>query len=102
MRDRLAPVALGGDDRFDVGFRQFLTDGVDVIALVGQQRLNLVCDHAEQRTEALDVVGLPWCQDKSERAAFGIASGVEFGAEATARSAKRLGLLIPFFMPTAQ
>jgi hypothetical protein len=36
VRDRLAPVALGGDDRFDVGFRQFLTDGVGVIPLVGQ------------------------------------------------------------------
>jgi hypothetical protein len=33
VRDGLAPVALGGYDRFDVGFRQFLTDGVGVIPL---------------------------------------------------------------------
>lgn len=31
-----------------------------------------------------------------------IASGMELGGEAAARSAKRLGLLCPLFMPTAQ
>lgn len=102
MRDGLAPVALGGYDRFDVGFRQFLTDGVGVIPLVGQQRLDLVCDHAEQRAEALYVVTLPRRQDKPERAPFCVASGVELCAEATSRSTKRLGFLSPLFMPTAQ
>ena len=79
-----------------------LANGVGIIALVRQQRFDLVGDHPQQRREALDVVCLSARQDEAERAAFGIASGVEFGAEATARSAKRLGFLSPFFMPTAQ
>jgi hypothetical protein len=42
------------------------------------------------------------CQDEAERAAFGVAAGVELGGEAAARSAKRLGFLSPFFVPAAQ
>ena len=102
MRDRFTSVALGRDDGFDFGCSQFLTDGIGVVAFVGQQRLDLVGDQAQQWAKALDVVGLPRGQDKAERATFGVAPGVEFGAEATARSAKRLGFLSPLFMPTAQ
>lgn len=102
MGDGLASIALGRDDGFDFGFRQFLPDNIGVIALVGQHRLDLVGDHAQQRAKALDIVGLSRCQDKAERAAFGVAPGVEFGTEAAARSAKRLGFLSPLFMPTAQ
>ena len=102
MWDGFASVALGRDDGFDFICGQFLTDGIGVVAFVGQQRLDLVGDHAQQWPEALDIVGLPRCQDKAERATFGVAPGVEFGAEAAARSAKRLGFLSPLFMPTAQ
>jgi hypothetical protein len=41
-------------------------------------------------------------QDEAERAALGVATGVELGGEAAARSAKRLGFLSPLFMPAAQ
>jgi len=42
-------------------------------------------------------------QDEAERAAFGVTARVEFGGEAAAaRSTKRLGLLSPLLMPTAQ
>ena len=41
-------------------------------------------------------------QDEAERSAFRVAPGMEFGCETAARSAKRLGLLSPLFMPTAQ
>lgn len=102
MRDRLPPIALGDDDGLDYRFFEFLANGIGIIALVRQQRLDLVGDHAEQRAKTLNVVALPRRQDKAERAAFGIASGVEFGAEAPSRSAKRLGFLSPLFMPTAQ
>lgn len=102
MRHGRAPVALGRDDSLDIGFRQLLADGICVISLVGQQRLDLVSNHSEERAKALDIMGLPRRQDKAERAAFGVAPGVEFGAEAAARSAKRLGFLSPLFIPTAQ
>jgi len=102
MGHRVASVALGRDDGFDFGCGQFLPDRVSVVALVGQQCLNLVGDHPEQRPEALNVVALSRRQHEPEWATFGIASGVEFGAEASSRSAKCLGFLSPFFMPTAQ
>jgi hypothetical protein len=44
--------------------------GIGIVALVGQQRLDPVGDHAEQGTKALDVVRLPRRQDKAERAAL--------------------------------
>lgn len=59
-------------------------------------------DHPEQRAEPLHIMCLPRRQHEAERAAFRIASGMELGCEAAARSAKRLGLLSPLFMPTAQ
>ena len=41
-------------------------------------------------------------QDEAERPTVAIAAGVELGGKSTARPAKPLGLLIPFFRPTAQ
>lgn len=102
MWDWLAPIALGWDDSLDFGIRQFLADGIGVITFIGQERLNLVGDHAEQRGEALNIVDLPWRQNEAKRTAFGVTPSVEFGAEAAARSAKRFGFLSPLFMPTAQ
>ena len=90
------------DHSLDFGLGQFLTDGVGVVALVRQQRLDSIREHAEQRAEAMDIVRLAGRQHEPERATFGVASSVELGGEAAARSAKRLGLLIPFFSPTAQ
>jgi hypothetical protein len=50
----------------------------------------------------LYIVRLTWRQDISKWTPLSITSGVEFGAEPAARSAKRLGFLSPLFMPTAQ
>jgi len=47
-------------------------------------------------------VRLSVSQDEAERPPLRIAPGMELGGEAAARSAKRLGLLRPLFMPTAQ
>ena len=79
--DEVAQVAPGRDDGFDVGFGEFPADGIGIIVPISQQRLDLVSNHSEHWAEALDVVALAWCQDKGERAAFGTASCVEFGAE---------------------
>ena len=102
MRDGLAPVAFRRNDGLDVGIGDLLANGIGIIALVGEECLDPVSDHSKQRREALNVVRLPGRQHKAERTAFGVASGMEFGGEAAARSAKRLGLLSPLFMPTAQ
>lgn len=102
MWDRVAPVAFRGDDRLDLGSGDLFADGIGVIALVCKERLDPVGNHSEQWRKALRVVRLPGRQDEAERAAFRIAAGMEFGGEAAARSAKRLGLLSPLFMPTAQ
>ena len=83
-------------------FCPLIANGVGIIAIVGQQRFDLVGDHPQQRREALDVVCLSARQDEAERAAFGIAAGMEFGGKAATRSTKRLCLLSPLFMPTAQ
>jgi len=75
VRHGVLAVALGRNDNVDLGGRQFLMNGVRVMALVGQQRFDLVGEHAHQRREALDVVRLSTRQDETERAAFGIATG---------------------------
>ena len=102
MRDGDAAVALGGDDRLDASGGDFRADGVGVIALIGKQRLDPVAEHPEQRTKSLDIVRLTRRQDEAERSALSVAAGVELGGKAAARPAKPLGLLIPFFSPTAQ
>lgn len=102
VRDRLTSVALCRNDGFDVGLGDLFANGISVITLVGEKRLDPVGDHPEQRRKALNVMRLSGGQDEAERAAFRIASGMKLGGEAAARSAKRLGLLSPLFMPTAQ
>ena len=102
MRDRYAAIAFGGDDRLDASGGDLGADGVGVIASVGEQRLDAVAQHPEQRPEALHVMGLARRQDKAERPTVPVAAGMELGGEATARPAKPLVLLIPFFSPTAQ
>ena len=79
-----------------------LADGVGVVAAIGEQCFGLVRDHVEELAEALHIVCLAGRHDEAERPAFPVAAGMEFGGEATARSAKRLGRLSPLFMPTAQ
>lgn len=102
MRGRIAAIAFGGDDRLDTGLGDLFADGIGIVTAIREERLYPVADHAEQRCKALDIVGLPRCQDEAERTPPGIASGMELGGEAAARSAKRLGFLSPLFMPTAQ
>ena len=102
VRDRDAAIAFGRDDSLDTGGGDIGTDGISIIAFVGEQRLDPICHHPEQRSEALHVVRLPWRQHEPEGPAVSIASGMELGGEASARSAKPLVLLIPFFSSTAQ
>lgn len=102
VRGGIAPVDLGRDHRLDACGLDLLADRVGIISPIRQEGLDPVCYHAEQRGEALHVVGLPRCQHEAEGEASGIAPRVELGGEAAARSAKRLGLLSPLFMPTAQ
>lgn len=93
---------LGRDDRLDVGGGEFRADGVGVIAFVGEQRLDPIAEQPEQRAEAAHVVRLARCQDEAEWPSVSVAAGMEFGGEAATRAAEPLGLLIPFFSPTAQ
>ena len=102
MWDGYAPVALGGNDRLDTGCGKLCADGVGVVALIREQRVDAVAEHSEQRTKALHVVCLTRRQDEAERPTMSVAAGVELGGEAATRPAKPLGLLIPFFSPTAQ
>ncbi|GEM_PF-1265272 len=102
VRDGVAPVDLGRDHRLDARCLDLLADRIGIVAPIGQEGLDPVGYHAEQRSEALHIVRLSGCQHEAEREASGIASCVKLGAEAASRSAKRLGLLSPLFMPTAQ
>ncbi len=102
VRCGVATVALGRDDRLDLVVGQFLTDGISIVAFVGQHSIDPVCDHADQRAEALDIVRLSGRQNEGERAALGIAAGVELGGKPATRPAEPFCLLSPFFMPIAQ
>ncbi len=102
MRDRVSAVAFGRDHGLDIGLGDLFADGVGIVTTICEEGLDLVADHAEQRRKAMHIVGLARRQYEAEREAPGIASGVELGGEAAARSAKRLGFLSPLFMPTAQ
>jgi hypothetical protein len=75
--------------------RQRLADSVGIVALVGEQSIDPVRDHAHERAEALDVVRLSGRQHESERAAFSIAPGVELGRELASRPVEAHGLLSP-------
>jgi len=110
VRNGDAAIALGRNDRFDTRGGKLRADGICVVAFVGEQRFDAVAEHPEQRAKALHIVRLPRCQDEAERPSVSIAARVEFCGEAAARPAKALlsevegplGLLIPFFRPTAQ
>lgn len=96
----IAPVDLGPDHRRDTCCFDLLADHIGIVAPISQKSLDPAVYHAEQRSEALHIVGLSGCQHEAEREASGIAPCVELGGEAASRSAKRLGLLSPLFMPT--
>jgi len=102
MRDGHAPIALGGDDRFNTGCGELCADGICVVTLVRKQRVDAFIEHSEQRTEAFHIVRLARRQDEAKRSPVPIAAGVELSGKAPARPAEPLGLLIPFFSPTAQ
>ena len=102
MRDGDAAIVLGGDDRFNPGCGKLCADGICVVTLVGEQRVDAFIEHTEQWTEAFHIVRLARRQDEAKRSPVPIAAGVELGGEAPARPAKPLRLLIPFFSPTAQ
>lgn len=101
MGNRVPPIAFGGDDGLDCVTVQFVANNVGIIAIGGQQSLDPVSDHVKQWANALNVMALHRRQDRAERPASADAPGVEFGAEATAQPAKRLGFLSPLYMPTA-
>jgi len=98
----LAPIALGRNNRLDTSIGKLPAYGVGVVALIGEYRFDPLPEHSEQWTKALYVMRLPRSQNKAERPAVSIATRMELGGEAATRPAKPLGLLIPFFYPTAQ
>ncbi len=102
MRSGVTTVDLGRDHGLDACRLDLLADRIGIVSPIGQEGLDPVGYHAEQWSKALHIVGLSRCQHEAERETSGIAPCVELGGESTSRSAKRLGLLSPLFMPTAQ
>lgn len=100
--ERITAIAFGGDHRLDTCVCDLVADGVGIVAAIGEEGLDLVADHPEQRRKALHIVRLAGRQHEAERSAPGVATGVELGGEAAARASERLCLLSPLFMPTAQ
>ena len=72
---------------------------VDVL-VSREQRVDAVGDHAHQWAKALRVMRLPRRQDEGERATSDIATGVEFGGEAAARSTETV-ICTPLFAVAA-
>lgn len=90
MRDRCSAVASGSNDRLDTRLGKGRVDGVGVIALVHDQRVDPVGQHSEQRSQALYVMGLSRRQNEAQRSALTIAAGVPLDREAASRTAKPL------------
>ena len=80
---------------------ELIADSIAVIAFIGQQRLDLLAEQAEQCRKAARVVRLAAGQDEADRAALTVASGVDLGGEAAARAAQSFRTLIPPFTPAA-
>ncbi len=76
----------------DVGVGECISGRIGILALSASKRRS-----AHQRPEALRVVRLPRRYYEGEWSTSGTAMSVEFGGEPTSRSAKRLGLLSPFY-----
>src|SRR3546814_1608591 len=87
--DWRATVALGGDHRLDIGLGECVADGIGVVALVSEQRVDPLGQHPEQRPEALHVVRLAGRQNEAEWSSLSIAASVELRGEAAPRTADR-------------
>lgn len=61
-----------------------ITRCAHIIAFVGEQRLDPVGNHPEQRDKTQHVVGLPRRQHEAKRPTFGVTPGMEFGGETAA------------------
>lgn len=99
---RFLAIAFRRDHGLDVQRLDRGDDVVAVIALVAEQRVDLVADHPQECHEAFGVVGLTRREREAERAALAVAARVDFGREAAARAAERFLILSSLFMPTAQ
>lgn len=94
--------SLGGDDGLHSGAGDFRSNGISIIAAIGEERLDAIADHSEKRRKTMNIMGLAGCHDEAERSTLAVATGMELGREAAARAAEPLRLLSPFFMSTAQ
>src|SRR3546814_16645033 len=74
VRDWRATVALGGDHRLDIGLGACVADGIGVVALVSEQRVDPRSQHPQQRPEALHVVRLA-----GDLASGGMGKGLQVG-----------------------
>lgn len=98
----MAATAFGGNDGLHSDAGDLRADGIGVIAAIGEERLDAIPGHPEERRKTMDIMGLAGCHDEAEGAALAVAPGMELGGEAAARAAESLRLLSPFFMSTAQ
>lgn len=84
--DRFSPVKQRLDDSF-----------IGIKGLVGQQSVG--CHLRQQRVGALQIMGLSWRQQKSQRVAQGVDKGVNLGAQPAFASPDRLVLACFFWAP---
>jgi len=100
--DRLdLAVSSARDDDGDVAGFQVAADEVGVVALVGQQHAGLGTGLRHHRGITLDVRGLPTGQGDGDRQAQPVASQMDLGREATARTAQTLAFRAPFLSAPA-
>lgn len=98
----MAAAAFGRNDGLHAGGGYLGADGVGIVATIGKEGFDAIADHPEKRREAMNIVRLAGRHDEAERPALAVATSVELGGEAAARTAEPLRLLGPFFMSTAQ
>ena len=94
-RDLHTPIFLGWNHRhtatlFDIG-----TNGITVVAAVGEQHLGIGRVSIHQRFVAFDIMRFARRERGADREAFRIRAEMDFGREPTARTAKSVSLNPP-------
>ncbi len=89
------PVLLGGDFGRAAPGANLVSDGVAVIALVGQHDCGVGIVLGHEVCEGRAVMGLAGRQEERDWKTLSVGPGVDFGRKATARAAKSLVLSPP-------
>lgn len=101
MIDFLSPIGFGRDNLLYLATRKVSTDGIRVVALVGQQGLGCAFGQIDQLGVGCAVGSLSMRQMEGDGSSSGISQTVKFTGEPAPRAAKSSSTS-PLFPPAAE